>query len=116
MSAGRRDKLVTIQSYSSTTRATSGFPTEPWETLGQEWMSERDMRGMERLHAGGMAAAFDSEWVCPYRTDMDPESIDVPKYRRLVYGGRTFDIKRAVLADRVARNTIILETVASAKQ
>jgi SPP1 family predicted phage head-tail adaptor len=116
VSAAKRDKLVTIQEYTTANRAASGFPVEPWENLGQEWMSKEDASGEERLHTGGMAAAFDTKWVCPYRTDMDPEAIDVPKKRRLMYGGRTFDITRAVLSDRVERHKIVLETIASAKQ
>jgi SPP1 family predicted phage head-tail adaptor len=116
MSAGKRDKLVTIQQYTSGVRDSSGLPTEPWTNLGQEWMSREEVTKQsmeERLHAGGMAAAFETSWTLPYRQDMDPETVDVPKKRRLVYSGRTFDITRAVLSDRVARNKIILETIAS---
>ena len=116
MSAGKRDKLVTIERYTTNTQQPSGFPSEPWESLGQEWMSKRDSTGNERLKMGELAAAFDTEWVCPYRSDMDPEAIDVPKLRRLVYGGRQFDITRARLADRVERHKIILETLASTRQ
>ncbi len=116
MSIGRQDKLVTIQQYTTNTRQDSGFPSEPWTNLGQAWMSKRDSSGNERLRMGELQAAFDTEWTLSYRTDMDPEAIDVPKNRRLVYGGRTFDITRAVLKDRVERLRIVLETVASSQQ
>lgn len=118
MSAGTRDRLVTIQQYSANTRTASGFPAEPWVELGQEWMQRREVTKQsmeERLNAGGMAAAFETEWTCPYRTDMDPEAVDVPKKRRLVHGGRTYDITRAILQDRSAGQPIVLETIASTK-
>jgi head-tail adaptor len=118
VSAAKRDKLVTIQEYTTANRAASGFPVEPWENLGQEWMSREEVTKQsmeERLHMGGMAAAFETRWTCPYRTDMDPEAIDVPKRRRLVHGGRTYDITRAILSDRVERHKIVLETIASTR-
>lgn len=76
---------------------TSGAPVETWVALTGEWMSKDDTRGLERLQAMQVAAKFDTYWTMPYRADMDPELVDVPKKRRLLYQGRYYDITSATV-------------------
>ena len=46
----------------------------------------------------------------PYRADMDPDLIDVPKVRRLLYKGRVYDIVAATLLSR--QEGVEVETLA----
>lgn len=97
-----------------TTIATSGAPKESWFTLASPvWMSKRDMRGDERWKTDQVTAKFDSLWDMSYRADMDPELVDVPKLRRLVYQNRTYQIVSATLIGR--REGVQLATIASTK-
>lgn len=95
--AGQRDCLVTIQSK---TPATSGYPVETWATLGTEWMSKIDQTGVEQFSAGQLSAATTTIFDMPYRADMDPDLVDVPGERRLVYRGRAYDVTAATTLRR----------------
>lgn len=113
MEPGHRDRAVTIQQGVAGT-APSGAPIVTWTTLATPvWMSKRDMRGDERWKTDQIAAKFDSIWEMNYRSDMDPELVDVPKLRRLVYQGRTYQIVSAVQIGR--RGGVQLATIASTK-
>ena len=48
-----------------------------------------------------------------YIASMDPELVDVPKLRRLVYQGRTYEIVHAAMIGR--REGIEFLTIASSK-
>lgn len=112
MSAGERDRLVTIQQVADSDGA-SGFPVETWTTLALAWMGRVPIRGVERVQAGQIQARYDARWVMSYRADMDPDEVDVPKTRRLVYEGRSHDI---VHAEHIGRKQgIELTTMASTK-
>lgn len=106
---GALDRQITLQQVTESTE-TSGFPTEAWSTLATVFARKQDMSGRERFVAGQMTAPFDTGWVIPYRTDMDPDEIDVPKKRRLVYKGRVFDIVYAQMIGRY--EGIALQTLA----
>lgn len=100
LAAGQRDKAVTIQQRPSTdTAETSGYPNEDnWTTLvATAWMSRTDLQADERFGTNQLSAALDTQWHMAYRADMDPELIDVPKLRRLLFRGRAFDILSATL-------------------
>lgn len=112
---GQRDKLVTIQQRTDA-KATSGFPLGTWTTLSTAWMFKRDASGDESLRAAQVQASIDTEWELDYRANMDPDLVDVPKFRRLLYEGRFYDIKRAVLQAFEDGQVIRLFTLASAKQ
>ena len=99
MAAGERDRYVTIQQLTEGTAA-SGLPTESWSTLTSAWMSKDDVSGRERFQMNQLSAPFDSRWQMHYRPDMDPELVDVPKKRRLVYQNRTHDIVAASQINR----------------
>lgn len=109
-SAGERDAYVTIHAITQGTEDDSSFPTETPSELTKTWMQKIDVRGSERFAAGQLSSPFDTIWRLDYRTDMDPDVIDVPKTRRLVHKGRTYDIVRAGFA--VPRMVIELETLA----
>lgn len=88
--AGQRDRYVLIEQLED---ATAQFPT--WVGLRTEWMSRRDMSADEHLQSDQVSAYGMTEWQMPYYADMDPELVDVPASRRLVYEGRTYGIREA---------------------
>lgn len=110
---GERDKLVTIQ-RGVQTKGTSHLPVTSWNDLAPltAYMRRIDASGSERLTSAQLQASVDSEWEMPYVAAMDPELVDVPKLRRLVYAGRTFNIQRAVLRDAPEGKQIRLWTLA----
>ena len=95
--AGQRDKRVTIEQRTepSPPGTTSGFPSETWAELATVWMSKKDVRSDERFAAGQETAYFETTWFSEYRSDMDPDLVDVTATRRLVFHGRIFDIRAA---------------------
>lgn len=88
--AGRRERYVRIERVVD---PEAQFPQ--WETLGFEWMARADLSAGERFRDDQESAWADTRWVLPYRADMDPERVDVVAYRRLVYEGRTYEIRTA---------------------
>lgn len=94
MEPGERDRRVTIQRKAAST-ATTGFPVETWTTLANVWMSQAPVRGMEQFAANQLSAKVDMRWEMPYRPDMDPDIVDVPNERRLLFRGRAYDIVSA---------------------
>jgi hypothetical protein len=64
-------------------------------------MSRVDVRADERFAASQDSAFTETQWHLDYRPDMDPEAINVPATRRLLFTkhGRTtvFDIRSAQL-------------------
>lgn len=109
LSAGALDREVTIQQRAV---ATSGYPTETWTTLeAGVWMSRQDMRGRESFGAAQLSASFDTRWELHWRDDMDPDVVDVPATRRLLYRGRAYDITAAVELGR--REGLALFTLAA---
>ena len=110
---GERDHPVAIEQATDAVDS-SGFPTQTWATLASlVWMSREDVSGTERLTSIEVATPYETRWVMPYQANMDPEVIDVPKTRRLVYRGRTHDIQRAQVIDD--RANIELFTMASTR-
>ena len=95
--AGRRDRYVLIeQRRSPVTKADdAGLPIEEWCPLNYAWMSRTDLSADERFGLDQESAHADTAWVMPYQPDMDPERVDVPAVRRLVYDCRTYDILSA---------------------
>ena len=98
---GARDHLVTIQQLVSST-GPSGLPIEEWVPLGDVWMSKSDLTGTERERfvMNQETAPFETTWVMPYRADMDPDEVEVPRTRRLIYKARQFDVIDAAMVGR----------------
>lgn len=109
VAAGQRDKPVQIQSKTDSS-ASSGFPVEGWPTLATVYMSREDVRADERAAAGMDTAFVETQWQMPYMAAMDPELVDVPATKRLVYRNRVYNIRAAALMDR--RQGIELLTLA----
>lgn len=81
----------------------SGAPAEAWATLTDAWMGRRQARsgrGEERFRADQLSAGTVIEWTMRYVASMDPDLVDVPKTRRLLYQGRSYDIIAAENLDR----------------
>lgn len=110
LAAGQRDKYVRIERVTVTTP--EGFPVETWSPLTSVWMSRRELRGDERYRTAQESAAAEIRWQMPYQANMDPEVIDVPTTRRLVYRGRTYNI---VAASLVENRGIELVTLSATK-
>lgn len=93
--SGQRNRLVTIQALTESVGA-SEFPIEAWVTLIVAMPASRvDIRSNEALQVGQVAASQQTRWEMHYRPDMDPELVDVPGTRRLLYQGRVQDIMAA---------------------
>lgn len=110
MEPGERDRGVRIEQLTESTAA-SGLPKETWTTLAAlVWMRILDVKGRERFTGQQLAPQLETQFEMGYRTDMDPETVNVPKRRRLVYQNRTFDITSASMIGR--REGIELMTIA----
>lgn len=94
VSAGLRNRQVTIQQLTESQGA-SGFPVESWIPLVTVMASKDDQEGQERFAANQLSSPFDTTWQLPYLASLDPELLNVPKKRRLVYQGRVHDIVSA---------------------
>lgn len=93
--SGERDRAVTVQQLTESAGA-SGFPVETWSTLvSPYWVKKMDASGRERFGSGQLSAPFDTRWEGAYHPDLDPETVNVAKTRRLVYQGRPYDIVAA---------------------
>lgn len=108
-SAGRRDREVTIEALTEGAGST-GYPVESWVPLRSVWMERLEVTGSERFKAAQLSAAVETRWQMPYLAEMDPNTVDVAKTRRLVYSGRTYDITSAAELGR--KQTIELMTLA----
>ncbi len=94
--AGQRDRHVLIEQRPEAI-AGGGYPVETWTALETVWMSRKDVTADERFAAGQSTAFASTIWVMPYRADMDPERVNLPKLRRLNYLGRIYDIITATV-------------------
>jgi SPP1 family predicted phage head-tail adaptor len=93
-SAGERNKQITIQQLTQD-EDSSGMPLEVWTTLTTAQASYMPLGGRERLAADHLTSPFDGQFQMAYRPDMDPNLLNVPKMRRIVYDGRVHDIVAA---------------------
>lgn len=106
----QRDRVVTIQQLTETIGA-SHVSVSSWTTLVAGMPASRiDVSGQERFRAGMESSRVDTTWEINYRIDMDPELLDVPKLRRLLCGGRYYDI----ISARQSQRMKLIELVTSA--
>lgn len=114
MEPGDRDLQITIMERTASDEVDEvGTPIEVWTPLVTMPASKKDLSGEERLQAAQEAASFDTEWEINYRADMDPDLLDIPTLRRVVYKNRTYDIVHA--SHRGRKEGIVLQTIASTK-
>lgn len=99
LSLGTMVHFVTIQSATDGVDD-AGAPVRTWATLAQAWMSRRTDRTGEAFRADQMSASSVIAWQMRYLASMDPDSVDVPQSRRLLYQGRAYDIVGAETIDR----------------
>lgn len=109
--AGRRDKHIALEQVIDE-NANSNFPTERWVNLSSAWASREYVTLDERTEGSQLIASATSRWTIPYMESMDPDRIDVPKKRRLVYLGRVYPILAAELLSRQDGLAIVLVTKA----
>jgi hypothetical protein len=113
MEPGERDRAVTIQQLEETI-APGRLPKETWILLATPvWFRKLDAKSSEKVKSDQVAANFDTQWEMGYRGDMDPDLIDVPKKRRLLYQGRIYPIVGASQIGR--REGIEVLTLSSTK-
>lgn len=113
---GKADRWITIQQRTTTDQADdSGTPNEvgTWTTLTGSYAEKVEVSNRfqrERFAEAQMSAPYDTTWRIGYRSDMDPELVNVPKLRRIVYQSRIHDIVQARMMGR--RQGVELETLA----
>ncbi len=110
VATGVRTRLITIQQLTES-QGPSGFPVESWTTLTTVFASKADAVGRERFGANQLSSPFDTTWQMPYLSAVDPELVNVPKTRRVVYQGRVYDIVSASPVGELHRG-IELQTLA----
>ena len=100
--AGRRDRLVTVQQLVSS--SDGGFPVESWVPYATVFAHREDLSARERFSftAAQETASYDSRWTLPWLPDMDPSRVDVAKQFRLVVVDRVHDIVAAIEIQRAA--------------
>jgi head-tail adaptor len=91
---GWRTVRVTLEGMTSTT-GESGFPVETFTALGDVWAYRAAGTATELLAAAQLAERIAYEWRIPFRADCDPDVVDVPRLRRLVWAGRVHDVVEA---------------------
>jgi head-tail adaptor len=94
----------------------SGAPQETWATLTTAWMARRQTRSGrvdEQFTADQLSSGSITEWTMRYLASMDPDIVDVPKSRRLLYLGRAYDILTAENMDR--KVGIVIRTLSHSK-
>jgi hypothetical protein len=114
LSAGKRDHVVRLEQFAAADVAdpTSGEPVETWTTLEKHMPVARiGVSGWERFKENQVTARFDDAWEMNYRADMDPDLVDLPKRRKMVYEGRELDIVYGQVIGR--RAGIVVLTLAS---
>lgn len=112
LEAGDLDQWITLQQLAESA-GSSGFPVETWSTLDTVWASRNDTSGLERFRSGQLSAPSTTIWQLQFRSDMDPEVLNVPKTRRILQSGRIYDI---VAAKQIGREEgIELTTVADSR-
>lgn len=113
MEPGERDRIVTLLQSTDGVDGV-GAPIQTWTTLVAEIPAARiELRGMERFAAAQLSAKLETRWEINYRSDMDPDLVDVPKTRRLQEFSRIYDIVNAEVIGR--REGVELTTIAQAK-
>jgi SPP1 family predicted phage head-tail adaptor len=84
MSAGARDRLITIQ-HASVIQDASGQEIEYWEPFASVWASRKDVRGSERFSSDQRFAARAGVYRMPYLSGLHEEM-------RIVDDGATYSI------------------------
>ena len=105
---GQRNVPVTVEQM--TESGGGGYPVETWTTLVQTyWCSKQDLRAQETFAANQETSSADTHWTGAYLAELDPDRVDVPKYRRFRWRGKTHDIVAAqVMGERAGLEFLTL--------
>lgn len=95
MTAGRRDQLVTIQSFTAAQDA-YGEEVQTWADLGQEWAAVFYGRGDERRQA----AVEQGQQAVTFQMLSNAITRAVTLKDRLIHDGSTFDVVGIAPMDR----------------
>lgn len=93
LNSGEMDREIVIEQLSQAVGG-SRFPVDTWTSLTADpiWACKDDQNGRERFTAAQQSDPFDSAFQIYYRDDMDPESVDLAKTRRINFNGRIYTI------------------------
>lgn len=92
VAAGQRNCAVHVQQMTEGVD-TEHAPTQTWSTLVNPYFCSRyDVEGDERFTADQLSAPMRTMWNGPYRSDMDPDLVDVAKQLRFVFRSRTYEV------------------------
>lgn len=96
LSAGKLDRRITLQRFTSTTAAGSGERVKTWADLATRWASKRDVSDSERVASAEVSAEIGTRFVVRWEkllADLNPKD-------RLVFEGRTYEIVAVKEIDR----------------
>ena len=101
MSIGDRDVLITIEGATEAI-APTGFVVETFAPLPPPIWARREAAAPsgEPFTGDQIVGRESTIWTVPYRADLDPDGVDVPKLRRVTYAGAVYDIVSASLLSR----------------
>lgn len=85
MQAGRLDRRIQLQSY-TTTQDGYGQPVETWSTYATVWATVRDQSGREFLESAQIDGQTATMFTIRYRSD-------VAYQHRILYGSDYYDIR-----------------------
>lgn len=88
MNAGKFDKFVKFQRRSGG-QGPTGQPVDGWDDIAERWVNIETLTGAESVRQSGESATATHRvtcWMVPGLTPRD----------RILFGGRIFDIDRAV--------------------
>lgn len=98
---GARDRSIVVQSRPSTDAVDASYaPVDTWSDLCTMWALKRRASGGERNRLGQTTVAAIDVFEVNYRADLDPEQLNVPKLRRILFNGRVYDVIDAEVVDR----------------
>ena len=86
--AGRYNRKITLQRFTSTTAAGSGEQVKVWSDIATRFASKRDVSDSERMASAEMSAQIGTRFVVRWEqllSDINPKD-------RLLFDGRTFEI------------------------
>lgn len=84
MKAGRLDRLVTIQTF-TTTKNSMGEETKTWSDFAEVYARKRDISSREFFEAGARQAEITTEFTIRYRSDVTTQM-------RIQLDGNTYQI------------------------
>lgn len=103
MRAGKMDRLITIQTF-TTTQNDYGEPVETWTTLASVWAERVPMSGREAFAADQLAALSLVKFKIRYRSDVDTKN-------RILDAGSYYDIRSVGIIGRNEGLEITAEAV-----